>query len=63
MNPKLYELMQAAGYAAPNLAPRASKLVYLVLDHLLSTTDPNSRTADEIRFLMSENKDLPYTPS
>lgn len=63
MNSKLYDLMQEAGYAAPNLAPRAHKLVYLVLEHLLSCTDPNSRIADEIHFLMPENKDLPYTPS
>jgi hypothetical protein len=63
MNSKLYELMREAGYVAPNMAPRASKLVYLVLDHLLSTADPNSRTADEIRFLMPGQEDLTYIPS
>ncbi len=63
MNPKLYELMQEAGYAAPNMAPRASKLVYLVLEHILSTTNPKSRTADEILLLMPVNKELPSTPS
>ncbi len=63
MNSKLYELMREAGYAAPNMAPRTSKLVYLVLEHILSTTDPKGRTADEIRLLMPANKELPYIPS
>jgi hypothetical protein len=55
--------MLEAGYAAPSLAPRANKLAYIILDHLLSTTDPNSRTADEIRFLMSERENLSNNPS
>lgn len=59
MNSKLYALMQEAGYAAPNLAPRAVKLVHLLLDHLLSTADPRSRTADEIRELLEDGKDRP----
>jgi len=62
MNSKLYELMQEAGYAAPNLAPRAGKLVYLVLEHLLDYAKPNSYIADEIADLLSDRADPSYYP-
>lgn len=56
MNSKLYEMMQEAGYAAPNMAPRASKLVELVLLHLLSYAKADSVIEEEIRELM-DNKE------
>lgn len=56
MNPKLYELMQEAGYAAPNLAPRANKLAELLLLHLLSYAKADSVIEEEIRELM-DNKE------
>ena len=56
MNSKLYELMQEAGYAAPNLSPRAGKFAELLLLHLLSYAKADSVIEDEIRELM-DNKE------
>lgn len=45
-------MMQEAGYAAPNMAPRASKLVELVLLHLLSYAKADSVIEGEIHDLL-----------
>lgn len=44
--------MQEAGYAAPNMAPRASKLAELLLLHLLGYAKAESVIEEEIHDLL-----------
>ena len=44
--------MQEAGYAAPNLAPRANKLVELLLFHLLTYARADSLIEQRIHDLL-----------
>ena len=48
MNERIRELMQSAGYAAPELASRAQKLTELILADVLEELEPRHDSRTEV---------------